>query len=190
MFAEYVDTLSSTVASCIASQRNGELLPIEDAVINAGKRMREAHNQGKKVIFIGHGGSAGICSHMATDYSKNGGIRSMAMNDGSVLTCLGNDYGYEHVFEKQIEWHAHENDILVAISSSGASANILNGVAAGRRAGCFVISLSGFGADNPLRQTGDLNFYLANPNYGFVEVGHLVILHSILDIQMGWSPQG
>ena len=55
---------------------------------------------------IGNGGSAGIASHMANDFSKNGGLRALAFNDPSVLTCLGNDLGYEHVFAKQLEWHA------------------------------------------------------------------------------------
>ena len=66
---------------------------------------RRAAARGNKIIFAGNGGSAGIASHMATDYSKNGGLRAWAMNDGSMLTCLANDYGYEHVFAKQIEFH-------------------------------------------------------------------------------------
>ena len=56
-------------------------------------------------MFVGNGGSAGICSHLAIDFSKNGGLRAMAFNDPSALTCLGNDLGYENVFAKQIEFH-------------------------------------------------------------------------------------
>jgi D-sedoheptulose 7-phosphate isomerase len=157
-------------------------------VCQAGREMRVAHDRGNRVFFIGNGGSAGISSHMATDFSKNGGMRANALTDGSVLTCLGNDYGYEHVFEKQLEWHARAGDVLVAISSSGRSQNILNGVGAARQCNCIVYTLSGFAADNPLRKLGDLNFYLANQEYGFVEVGHLALLHSVLDIQLGWQP--
>ena len=58
---------------------------------------------GNKLIFVGNGGSAAIASHMATDYSKNGDVRSIALNDSSMLTCLGNDLGYDGVFAKQIE---------------------------------------------------------------------------------------
>ena len=142
-----------------------------------------AHLNGKKLLFVGNGGSAGICSHMATDYSKNGGIRSLAFNDGSVLTCLGNDYGYEHVFEKQIEWHAHAGDVVVTISSSGGSKNILNAAQMAASMGCFVVTLSGFRADNPLRRMGNINFYLNSSEYGFVEVGHLALLHAALDLK-------
>ena len=57
-------------------------------------------------MVIGNGGSAAIASHLATDYTKNGGLRTQAFNDGSMLTCLGNDLGYENVFAKQIEMFA------------------------------------------------------------------------------------
>jgi D-sedoheptulose 7-phosphate isomerase len=146
---------------------------------------RSAHAAGRKLMFIGNGGSAGICSHMATDYSKNGGMRSLAFNDGSMLTCLGNDLGYENVFAKQIDLHAVESDLLIAISSGGKSKNILEAVGVGRRRGCRVVTLSGFGADNPLRKLGDMNFYLGSDQYGYVEVGHLAILHAILDFACG-----
>ena len=146
---------------------------------------RTAHAAGRKLMFIGNGGSAGICSHMATDYSKNGNLRSLAFNDGAMLTCLGNDLGYENVFAKQIDIHGMEGDLLMAISSGGRSRNILEGVAAARRKGCRIVTLSGFGADNPLRKLGDINFYLPSDQYGFVEIGHLAICHAILDFACG-----
>jgi len=145
-----------------------------------------AHERGNKLMFIGNGGSAGITSHLATDFSKNGGLRATAFNDGAVLTCLGNDFGYEHVFAKQIEWHGQPGDLLLAISSSGRSANILKGVCAARERGCGVVTMSGFGEDNPLRLAGDVNFYVRSSFYGFVEVAHLALLHAILDLDMGW----
>jgi D-sedoheptulose 7-phosphate isomerase len=122
---------------------------------------------------------------MATDYSKNGNVRSLALNDSSMLTCLGNDLGYERVFAKQIELHARPRDLVIAISSSGRSANILSAVAAARAAKCAVVTLSGFTADNPLRGLGDINFYIASDRYGFVEIGHLTICHAILDFICG-----
>jgi D-sedoheptulose 7-phosphate isomerase len=184
----YMKTLENVVTSALVTDSSGAALGVEDAVRQSGKQMRAAHDAGNRLFFIGNGGSAGISSHMATDYSKNGGMRASALTDGSTITCLANDYGYEHVFEKQLEWHARPGDILIAISSSGRSKNILNAVKAARGCGCIVYTFSGFTADNPLRSTGDLNFYLANKEYGFVEVGHLALLHTVLDIQMGWRP--
>jgi len=147
----------------------------------------EAHSAGNKIMFVGNGGSAGICSHLAVDFSKNGGLRAMAFNDASALTCLGNDLGYENVFAKQIEFHGRSGDLLVAISSSGRSPNILNAVKAGRAANCKVVTFSGFSEDNELRCLGDANFFVQSKEYGFVEVAHLALCHAVLDIDMGWS---
>lgn len=135
----------------------------------------------KKIMFIGNGGSAGIASHMALDYWRNGGIRALCFNDGALLTCIGNDFGYENVFAKPIEMFAEPGDILVAISSSGKSENILNAVRAASDKQCQVITLSGFSAQNPLRNSGDYNIYVPSGKYGFVELAHQIILHSILD---------
>ncbi len=123
---------------------------------------------------------------MATDWMKNGGFHALSLIDGAVLTCLANDLGYDQVFSKQIEMHANSGDLLIAISSSGNSHNILNAVAAARRLDAAVVTLSGFQPDNKLRQLGDINFYVPNRSYGFVEIAHLAICHAALDLAMGW----
>lgn len=187
LVSAYMDAMKSIVLAASVSDLSGVAMPLERAVRQMGEEMRSAHDGGNGIFFVGNGGSAGICSHMATDYSKNGGMRSLALNDGAVLTCLGNDYGYEHVFEKQVEWHATPGDVLVAISSSGRSKNILNAVKAARERKCRVFTFSGFGADNPLRCLGDINIHLSSHEYGFVEIGHLALLHSVLDVQLGWQ---
>jgi D-sedoheptulose 7-phosphate isomerase len=189
LFRAYARTLHDVVAQAIATDGAGTQIPLEAAVIEMGQAMRAAHDRGNRIFFVGNGGSAGIASHLATDFSKNGGMRASALTDGAVLTCLGNDYGYEFVFSKQLEWHARAGDILVAISSSGRSANILNAVSAAAERGCTIFTLSGFVQNNPLRARGAINIYTATPSYGFVEVGHLAILHGVLDIQMGWRPE-
>jgi D-sedoheptulose 7-phosphate isomerase len=149
----------------------------------------ETHDVGSKIIFVGNGGSAGIASHLAIDFSKNGGLRALAFNDPSALTCLGNDLGYENVFAKQLEFHARPDDFLVAISSSGQSRNILNAVMVARARKCKVVTYSGFAEHNELRKTGDVNFYVRSGEYGFVEVAHLALCHAVLDIDMGWGKQ-
>jgi len=133
-----------------------------------------------RIIFIGNGGSAAIASHMAVDWSKNGKKEAIAFNDASALTCVANDYGFDHVFSKQIEWYAKPGDVLVAISSSGRSANILNAVGEAKSRNMPIITLSGFGKDNRLRQMGDVNFWIDSMDYGLVEISHLAILHSMI----------
>jgi D-sedoheptulose 7-phosphate isomerase len=147
-----------------------------------------AHDSGDKIMFIGNGGSMGIATHMAIDFSKNGKMRATAFGDGAVLTCLGNDLGYESVFAHQVDWHARPGDVLIAISSSGQSANILNGVAKARERGSRVITFSGFRDDNPLRSSGDINLYVRSMEYGFVEVAHQALIHAVLDLDLGWQP--
>lgn len=182
--AHYFDSFAALLHGAQASAADGGAIPISDAFAEIASRARQAHDAGNKLMFIGNGGSAGIASHMAIDYSKNGGLRSLAFNDGAALTCLGNDFGYDQVFAKQVEMHGHSGDVLVAISSSGRSPNILNAVSAARAGRIFVATLSGFDADNPLRRVGDVNLYLASHEYGFVEIGHAALCHAVLDLSI------
>jgi D-sedoheptulose 7-phosphate isomerase len=182
---DYYNYLAKSLTRVEVTDMAGELLSQGEAVAAIIGWARATHAGGRKLMFVGNGGSAGICSHMATDYSKNGGMRALAFNDGSMLTCLGNDLGYENVFAKQLDLHAVEGDLLIAISSGGKSKNILEAVAVARRRGCRIVTLSGFSTDNPLRKLGDVNFYLGSDQYGYVEVGHLAILHAILDFACG-----
>jgi D-sedoheptulose 7-phosphate isomerase len=181
----YFMTLAGFLTETAVTSGSGAAVELADAVNQVMRQARSAHAAGNKLIFLGNGGSAAIASHMATDYSKNGDIRSLALNDGSMLTCLANDLGYDRIFAKQIELHARPGDLVIAISSSGRSANILASVEAARSAKCGVVTLSGFTPDNPLRSLGDINFYIASDRYGFVEIGHLTICHAILDFICG-----
>lgn len=186
----YFDVLGKLPLLTQATDNNGKSLTLGEAFSAIVPRLRATHDSGNKLMFIGNGGSAGICSHMAIDYSKNGNIRSTAFNDPSALTCLGNDLGYENIFAKQIDLHARAGDVLIAISSSGKSANILNGVDMAQERGCFVLTFSGFKADNPLRTKGDINLFVESGEYGFVEITHLALCHAILDLEMGWGSKG
>ena len=108
-------------------------------------------------------------------------------SDAALLTCMSNDFGYPEVFSKPVALYADPGDILIAISSSGKSINILNAVKAAREKKCCIITLSGFEADNPLRKSGDYNFYVPSHEYGYVELTHGVLCHSILDLYMKGS---
>ncbi len=110
----YFSALADILGDVTVTAAKGEPVKAIEAVNWAVSQARKVHDAGNKLIFIGNGGSAAIASHMATDYSKNGGVRSLALNDASMLTCLGNDFGYEHVFAKQVEMHSRQGDILIA----------------------------------------------------------------------------
>jgi D-sedoheptulose 7-phosphate isomerase len=182
----YFGALSRVLAAIEATGRGGHPLSTGDAVARVVEDINSVRAGGDKVMFIGNGGSAAISSHMAIDFLRNGQVPALAFNDGAALTCLGNDFGYEHVFARQVAMHGRPGDLLFAISSSGRSSNILRAVEVAKEAGVRVVTLSGFSFDNPLRAIGDLNFYLASDQYGFVEVGHQTLIHAVLDMAMGW----
>jgi D-sedoheptulose 7-phosphate isomerase len=188
--SEYFHHLSKVGSDAQATDASGKTIVLDDAVARAVSLAVAAKQRSARVMFIGNGGSAGIASHMATDWLKNGGFAATCFNDGAAITCLANDLGFDQVFAVPIARHARAGDLLFAISSSGKSASILNGVAAARQAGAHVITLSGFKPDNPLRKLGDLNFWLPDGHYGFVEIGHLAVCHAILDMTMGWRRAG
>jgi D-sedoheptulose 7-phosphate isomerase len=186
-YGDYLQTFVGVLQKAEVSTPDGPSLSMDQGFEAALSALRLIPESANKVMFVGNGGSAGIAGHMAIDFAKNGGIRSMTFNDASSLTCLANDLGYENVFAAQVEMLAVAGDLLIAISSSGESNNILRAVTAAKARGCRVITLSGFKPGNTLRKSGDLNFYVGSFVYGFVETAHQIILHAILDKGMGWT---
>jgi D-sedoheptulose 7-phosphate isomerase len=164
---------------------NGRLSP-EDGIARAMQILRAARERSSHVYLVGNGGSAGIASHATTDFVNVAKLRAQTVHDSSLLTCMANDYGYENAFARILSQLAGRDDVLVAISSSGKSANIRNAAAAVRQKGGQVLTLSGFERGNPLRVMGDLNIWLDSRDYGFVEIGHQFILHNIAD-RFGWE---
>ena len=145
----------------------------------------ECKARNNTAIFIGNGGSAAIASHMTADYMKNGGIKTYSLYDNAVITCMGNDYGYEYLFSKPLEFLSQKNDLLIAISSSGESKNIINAIDIAKSNKSRVITLTGFGNENSVRRRGDLNIWVPCDKYGIVESIHNLILQHIVDILTG-----
>ena len=135
----------------------------------------------ESIFFLGNGGSNSICSHMMEDFMKLAGYPTYSFSDAALITCFANDFGYEKAMAEWLKVFYTENDVLVAISSSGESKNILNAVKYAKSKGGKVITLSGFKNDNSLKQSGDINFHIDMSSYGIAECYHQVILHIILD---------
>jgi D-sedoheptulose 7-phosphate isomerase len=186
LYKELIEKMSNILSQDI----RGKKIEFAHGVDMAIELILKTKAAGKKMMFIGNGASAAISSHLSVDFWKNGGIRAIAFNDASLLTCMGNDYGYPCSFEKPIEMFADKGDLLIAISSSGQSVNILNGARAAKGRGCKIITLSGFKPDNPLSRMGDINFYVSSVSYGQVEVIHHSLCHSILDMIMERKGKG
>lgn len=138
-------------------------------------------NSARRILFLGNGGSSAISSHMMEDYMKIARKQTLSFTDSALITCFSNDYGYENAMAQWVGFSYQKGDVLVAISSSGESKNILNAVAKHKECGGVVITLSGFDPGNTLSGTGSINFLTPIRNYGIVESFHQVILHAILD---------
>lgn len=174
-FNDLMNVLNDTVITSIEQTNISFEEGIEKIIKHIG------NIQDKKVIAIGNGGSAAIASHLTNDLCKTDNIRAICFSDYSYNTCMANDFGYEYVYEKGIEMFADIGDILIAISSSGNSENIIRAVKSAKQKGCEVVTLSGFKSDNKLRNVGDINIYCSKEHYGYVELCHQIILHMITD---------
>ena len=181
---KYFSSFKSALEKIVVTDQNNNKIEYSKAVEAVVKIIETVQKKNKKIMMVGNGGSAAIASHQAVDYWKNGKIKSTAFNDSSLLTCLSNDYSYAEVFSKAIEMFGEEEDLIYCISSSGKSINILNAAKAAKEKKCTVITFSGFEENNPLRKEGIFNFHVPDFSYGFVEILHLYIIHSILDAKM------
>lgn len=153
---------------------------IEDFIL-ISKLICKANKIGGKVIIVGNGGSASIASHVSIDFTKAANIRAITFNESSLITCFSNDYGYEHWVEKAIEFYADQNDIVILISSSGMSENIVNAAHKAKNMGLPVVTLSGFSSDNKLRKCGDVNLWVDSTKYNVVEIVHQTWILAIID---------
>ncbi|MEO8419927.1 MAG: SIS domain-containing protein [Hyphomicrobium sp.] len=180
--SSYFNDLGRALSAVRVSNAEGLPLDLQAGFEWIAETARSTHAKGNKVILIGNGGSAAIASHHAIEFLKNGGIRALALNDPAALTCLSNDLGYANVFSEQLKIQGVPGDMLIAISSSGQSVNILKAAEVARSHGMKIATFSGFQPDNLLRGRGDANFYVNSNQYGFVEVAHHALIQAILDI--------
>ena len=172
---------TNVISNIVCCDQSGNILLADDAINSIVSELALLRDRRSNVYIIGNGGSAGIASHMMIDLLNMSKIKAHTLYDLSMLTCISNDYGYENVFKKPLDLMLADEDILIAISSSGESNNILNAVRSAISKNIYTITLSGFATENSLKKTGDINVWLNSSDYGIVEIGHAFILHNIAD---------
>ena len=139
-----------------------------------------------KIMIFGNVGSAAIASHVSVDLTKNAGIRCSNYNEADLITCFSNDYGYERWIEKAIDFYSDEKDVLILISSSGKSKNMINACKAAKNKKISnIITFTGHQNNNPLSQLGDINFWIDSRAYNYVENVHQIWLLPICDLIIG-----
>ena len=178
---EMIDVLRRTT---ITEGNEGRNLSYDEGIEGLVKLLLKKRAEYAAVFFIGNGGSAAIACHMTADYLKNGRMHTTSLYNSAVLTCLGNDYSYEDVFSKQLEMQMREGDLLVAISSSGNSHNIIRAIDMAEKLGGDIVTFTGFNENNAARGRGSINVYVPCSKYGIVESIHNLILQQVVDVIM------
>ena len=151
-----------------------QLLEVRDLIL-------EIKRNNTKISIVGNGGSASIASHVSVDLTKTAGIRSTTFNEPNLITCFSNDYGYENWVAKSIENYCLKGDLVILISSSGESLNLINAAKKTKELGLKLITLTGFNKNNSLSQIGDKNLWIDSNSYNIVENVHQILLLSVLD---------
>ncbi len=166
------------------TDEHGLVLSLDEGARRASDLIRSLRSFSSKALLVGNGGSAAIAAHLHNDLCKAVGVRAMVCTEPPLLTAFSNDDGYRTAFEQTLELWADAGDLLVAISSSGSSENILRAVRVALERRCTVLTMSGFREDNTLRRLGHLNFWVPSEEYGYVETTHAALAHFLTDAAM------
>ena len=171
---KYLEQLSSKI---IPSKKGfNEIIKIKNLII-------KAKQTNSRVLIFGNGGSAAIASHVSVDFTKNVKVKAINFNEADLITCFSNDYGYENWISKAIELYANKGDVVILISSSGKSKNMLNACKASKKKKISsVITLTGNKKNNPLSKLGDINLWVDSKIYNHIENTHQIWLLSICDL--------
>ena len=189
---KYLDSLSVALNGTQASLGTRSV-EVEEALNQSVELLKAVQSSSGTQFFLGNGASAAFAEHMALDWTKNGGVRSLNPSSAVLLTALANDLSYQDSFATFIDRYARKGDLVVTISSSGNSENVLRAITTAQKMDCKVITLSGLKPDNASRKLGDVNFYVPGHTYGIVECAHQVLLHMMIDSFMGieeWNRTG
>jgi D-sedoheptulose 7-phosphate isomerase len=178
---DWIGQLASLLRTTAATDRRGGVLDLEAAFAAAGAILMEARRQGRKALVAGNGGSAAIAAHVQTDLAHSAGLRALVLHEPTLLTAQSNDHGYEQAFANLCGLWGDPGDVLIAVSSSGRSPNMLAAARRAREHGLAILTCTGFSPDNPLRRLGDVNFHVPCAAYGLVESAHAVLLHQLTD---------
>ena len=159
---------------------------IKKKLINLKKIFITTKKNRKKILIFGNGGSAAIASHFSVDLTKNAKIRCTNYNEPDLITCFSNDYGYERWVEMAIKYYGNKGDVLIVISSSGKSKNMINAcIAARKKKFSKIITLTGHLVNNPVKKLGDINLWVNSKAYNYIENIHQFWLLSLVDLVIG-----
>jgi D-sedoheptulose 7-phosphate isomerase len=170
---------------CLNQYRAALDADVTDSLIQLKTIIADTRTRGGKLIFAGNGASSAIASHAAVDFTKAAAVRAITFHDVDLITCFANDYGYDRWIAQALAAYADDRDVVVLISSSGGSPNVLRAAEYAKGRGLPLVTLSGFSPDNPLRQLGDLSLWVDSRSYNVVESVHQIWLLMVCDLLVG-----
>jgi D-sedoheptulose 7-phosphate isomerase len=179
-WVQYANDLNTLLRSLFVLTCDGER-ETDKAIAMWVEKTLDVRKKRKTVFLVGNGASASMASHVAADLAKNAHVHTEVFSDLSLLTAIANDMSYEEVFAEPLRRRMKDGDMLVAISSSGQSPNVLRAVREAKSLGGFVVTLSAMGPENTLRDLGHLNLFVPAITYGMAETCHAAILHYWID---------
>ena len=182
--------LNQLLTSTVVTDGDGQVLDVDAGSDAAVKVLQAAQAQRSKVLTLGNGGSCVIAEHIAVDLSNRAAIRARTCGSAPQLSALANDNRFETAYALWLKAEADPGDVVIAVSSSGKSENILNAAQAAIERSCSLITFSGFSPANKLRRLGDLNFHVDSGHYGEVEIAHEALSHYITDRCVAVSAPG
>ena len=177
----YVKDTADFLNHLSVRDEQGRELAVDDGFARWVELIQVAKMAGQAVYFAGNGASASMASHFAADLAKNGWTHTQVLTDSALITAVANDISFDEVFSFPLSVRGKEGDVLITISSSGNSPNVVNAIETAKGRGMHVITVSGLKEDNTSRRTGHLNFYVPATTYGYVESAHAVVLHHWMD---------
>ena len=170
-FLHYTDSINNLIKNIDANLINASVKLIDNTIKNKNK-----------IYIVGNGGSSSIARHVSVDFVKAAKVKCSTFNNSNLITCFANDYGYDNWVVEAIKAYSSKQDLFILISSSGTSKNIVNASQYCKKNNIDLITLSGFKKNNPLSQSGNVNFHVPSEDYNFIEMSHHIILLSLVDI--------
>ena len=176
----FLDSYFSKMHKTLSLDKN-----LHDNIVKTKVLFEKCSKRKGRVVFFGNGGSATIASHLSVDLNKNAKIQSISFNDPGIITCYANDFGYKNWISKTIELSLTNKDVVVLISSSGKSLNILNAAKYAKKKNIQTITLSGMSKKNNLKNMGLINFWVDSKSYNIIETAHQFFMMAVIDLIIG-----
>ncbi len=180
----YFDEVREGLYNTIVTDESGTIIDLDEGILKWVEESEKRKSVRGIFFFCGNGASATMAEHLSHDCFQNADFLTETVSETSHLTAISNDVSYEDVFSYRIGKMLGSKDMVITISSSGNSPNIIKAIEKAKEMGAYVVTISGKSDSNASRKSGDLNFYVPLSTYGTVESSHAVLLHCWLDMYL------